>query len=148
MESMEVSGNCTQRLQRLFCRQLRSHYNQPLIVIWDNGPAHYGEAIRDYLKTPELNLRLVSLPGYSPDFNADEAIWDWVREEVTANLCLGTKAKVQEKVGRFFCGLGKRTDEVKRRCRTVLQARAEQILVDSELAFSLSGYVATNLVSV
>ena len=76
-----------------------------MIVIWDNGPAHYGDAIRDYLKTPDLNLRLVPLPGYSPDFNADEAIWDWVREEVTANLCLGTKAKVQEKVGRFFSGL-------------------------------------------
>ena len=36
-----------------------------------------------------------ALPGYSPDFNADEAIWGWVREEVTGNLCLGTKGAVQ-----------------------------------------------------
>ena len=40
-------------------------------------------------------LRLVNLPGYSPDFNADEAIWGWAREEATGNLCLGTKAAVQ-----------------------------------------------------
>ena len=29
---------------------------------------------------PGLDLRLVNLPGYSPDFNADEAIWGWARE--------------------------------------------------------------------
>ena len=34
-----------------------------------------------------------SLPAYSPDFNTDEAVWDWAREEVTANECLGPKSK-------------------------------------------------------
>ena len=86
-------------------------------------------SLRDYLKTPELNLRLVPLPGYSPDFNADEAIWDWVREEVTGNTCLGTKARVQERVGNFFQGLGERANEVKQRCRTVLQAKVEHLMV-------------------
>ena len=56
--------------------------------------------MRDYLATPDLGLRLVRLPAYSPDFNPDEAIWGWAREEVTANTCFGTKAKVQEHVGR------------------------------------------------
>ena len=76
--------------------------------------------MRAYLATPDLGLRLVNLPGYSPDFNADEAIWDWAREEVTANLCLGTKAAVQEKLGHFFAQLAYRTDEVKQRCRNRL----------------------------
>jgi tryptophanyl-tRNA synthetase len=57
----------------------------------------------------------------------NEAIWDWVREEVTANTCLGTKAKVREKVSAFLQGLSARRDEVKQRCRTVLQAQAEAI---------------------
>ena len=67
-------------------------------MIWDNAPAHRGEAVREYLRTPGLNLRLVNLPGYNPDFNADEAIWGWAREEATGNLCLGSKVKVQERV--------------------------------------------------
>ena len=96
-------------------------------MIWDNAPAHHGDALRAYLATPGLGLRLVSLPGYSPDFNADEAIWDWAREEVTANLCLGTKAAVQEKLEHFLAQLAYRTAEVKQRCRTILQARAETI---------------------
>ena len=70
----------------------------------------------------------VNLPSYSPDFNADEAIWGWARQEATANLCLGTRAAVQEKVDDFFTNLAGRRDEVKRRCRTVLQARAEEMI--------------------
>ena len=88
--------------------------------------------MREYLGTPGLVLRLVNLPGYSPDFNADEAIWGWVREEATGNLCLGTRAAVQERVGNFLDGLSNRKDEVKRRCRTILQSKAEALRQDSQ----------------
>ena len=109
-------------------------------VMWDNAPAHRGEAVREYLRTPGLGLRLVqppfsrgqALPGYSPDFNGDEAIWGWAREEATGNLCLGTKALVQQRVGNFLAGLVSRGDEVRRRCRTVLQSRAEALLPNSQ----------------
>ena len=104
----------------------------PLRVIWDNAPAHRGEAVREYLRTSGLDLRLVNLPGYSPDFNADEAVWGWTREEATGNLCLGSRVKVQERVGNFLAGLTTRRDEVRRRCRTVLQSRAEALLRDSQ----------------
>jgi hypothetical protein len=77
------------------------------------------------LAIPGLRLRLVRLPTYSPDFNADEAIWGWVRAEVTANTCFGTKAKIRDKVGEFFRGLTDRADEVTHRCRTILQTKAE-----------------------
>ena len=122
---MEMEGNSNAETSTAFLKQLREKHTVPLNVIWDNAPAHHGDALRAYLATPGLRLRLVNLPGYSPDFNADEAIWDWAREEVTANLCLGTKAAVQEKLGNFFAQLPYRTEEVKHRCRTALQARAE-----------------------
>jgi transposase len=127
VEEMEPEGNCTAETSAAFLCQLRANHPEPLIVIWDNGPAHRGDAIRNLLATPGLNLRLVALPGYSPDFNADEAIWDWAREEVTGNVCLGTKAKAEEMMGQFFQRLVSRADEVKRRCRTVLQAQADAL---------------------
>ena len=74
------------------------------------------------------HFKAVGLLGYSPDFNADEAIWGWIRQEATGNLCLGTRAAVQERVGDFLAGLSNRKDEVKRRCRTILQSRAEELL--------------------
>ena len=50
-----------------------------------------------------------------------------VREEVTANTCFGTKAKVSEAVDQFFRTLPNRTDAVKRRCRTILQALVDAL---------------------
>ena len=131
VEAMEIAGNSTAETSAAFLQQLRENHPGPVVVIWDNGPAHRGEAIRNYLSTPDLHLRLVALPAYSPDFNADEAIWDWAREEVTANECLGTKAKVQEKINGFFGGLAHRADEVGRRCRTVLQARVDALMMNA-----------------
>ena len=128
VEVMELEGYSNAETSTAFLKQLRDKHAGPLIVIWDNAPAHHGDAMRAYLATPGLRLRLVSLPGYSPDFNAAEAIWDWAREEVTANLCLGTKTAVQEKLGHFFAQLAYRTEEVRHRCQTALQARAEELL--------------------
>ena len=132
VEWMEVEGNSNSGSSVAFLEQLRGRHGGRLNVIWDNAPAHRGEALREYLRTPGLDLRLVNLPGYSPDFNADEAIWGWAREEATGNLCLGTREAVQERVGKFLAGLAYRRDEVSRRCRTVLQSRAEALRRDSQ----------------
>lgn len=128
VEVMELQENSNAETSAAFLKQLRANHPEPLMVLWDNGPAHRGEALREYLATPDLQLQLVPLPAYSPDFNPDEAIWDWAREEVTANSCLGTKAKVQETLGTFFSGLTGRTGEVKQRCRRALQARADALI--------------------
>ncbi|MDO9066035.1 MAG: IS630 family transposase, partial [Chloroflexota bacterium] len=127
--ALPVEGNTTAETSVAFLQQLREKYSGLLIVIWDNGPAHRGDAMRAYLSTPDLKLRLVALPAYSPDFNPDEAIWDWVREEVTANTCFGTATKVREKVDAFIVGLAARTAEVMQRCRRKLQAQADQLLL-------------------
>ncbi len=108
VEWMELEGNSNAGTSPAFLEQLRRRHSGLLNVIWDNAPAHRGEAMREYLRTPGLGLRLVNLPGYSPDFNADEAVWGWVREEAAGNLCLGTKAAVQERVGDFLAGLARR----------------------------------------
>ena len=81
VEWMELEGNSNSGTSAAFLNQLRQRRSGQLNVIWDNAPAHRGEAVREYLRTPGLGLRLVNLPGYSPDFNADEAIWGWAREE-------------------------------------------------------------------
>ena len=132
VEWMDLKGNSNSETSAAFLEQLRERHGGRLNVIWDNAPAHRGEAVREYLRTPDLNLRLVNLPGYSPDFNADEAIWGWAREEATGNLCLGTREAVQERVGDFLAGLASRKAEVRQRCRTVLQSRAEALLRNSQ----------------
>ena len=129
---LELEGNSNAATSVAFLKQLKEKQPGPLKVIWDNAPAHRGEALREYLRTPGLELQLVNLPGYSPDFNGDEAIWGWAREEATGNLCLGSRAVVQDRVGRFLAGLSHRKAEVRRRCRTALQSRAEAFRQSSQ----------------
>lgn len=127
VEFLALEGNSTADTSVTFLAHLRPHHREPLFVIWDNAPAHGGEALRTYLKTPNLHLRLVRLPAYSPDFNADEHIWGWVRQEVTANTCFGTATQVRAHVDPFLTGLATRTEEVRRRCRTLLQTKADAL---------------------
>ena len=114
VEWMELEGNSNSETSAAFLDHLCRRHSGSVNVIWDNAPAHRGEAMRDYLRTPGLGLRLVNLPGYSPDFNADEAVWGWVGEEATGNLCLGSKPAVQRRVNSFLTGLANRKEEVKR----------------------------------
>ena len=148
VEVMELEGNSNSATSTAFLQQLRARHTEPLTVIWDNSPAHRGDALRTYLTTPGLHLRLVNLPSYSPDFNADEAIWGWVRQEATANVCLGTRAAVRERVGGFFTDLAHRREEVKRRCRTILQARAAALTGSARADFLRPANVDFTLASV
>ena len=124
VEALALDGYSSTEASVVFLQQLRANSRAPLVVFWDNSPAHAGDALRAYLTTPDLGIHLVRLPTYSPDYNADEAIWDWARKDATANTCLGTKAAVRERVDAFFASLQERKEEVKRRCRSLLQAEA------------------------
>ena len=60
VEWMELEGNSNSGTSAAFLEQLRERHSGQLNVIWDNAPAHRGEAVREYLRTPGLELRLVN----------------------------------------------------------------------------------------
>ena len=53
--AMTVLSNTDAETSVTFMKQLRDKYPEPLVVIWDNGPAHHGPETREYLTMPELN---------------------------------------------------------------------------------------------
>ena len=54
VEWMELDGNSNSGTSAAFLEQLREGHTGPLTVIWDNAPAHRGEAVREFLQTPGL----------------------------------------------------------------------------------------------
>lgn len=66
-----------------FLRDLLRHVRGPLILIWDRGPIHHGQAITDLCRR-HPRLQLVELPGYAPELNPDEGIWSYAKR-VLAN---------------------------------------------------------------
>jgi transposase len=58
-----------------FLRDLLRHLRGPVIVIWDNGTIHGGDAIRA-LQDRYPRLHLYRFPGYAPELNPDEGVWN------------------------------------------------------------------------
>ena len=71
-----------------FLRQIRDWLKSrrlPVTVIMDNAPAHRGVEAR--LSAAGIKLDILRLPAYSPDLNAIEGLWKWMRAEVKKNAC-------------------------------------------------------------
>jgi transposase len=66
--------------------RLRAEFpERPLIVLWDGVSYHRAESMRQ--EVAELQIECWRLPGYSPDFMPVEALWRWLREDVTYQHC-------------------------------------------------------------
>jgi transposase len=65
-------------------RQLRGK----VLLIWDGSPIHRGQAVKDFLRAGAAKrLHLEQLPGYAPDLNPDEGIWNYLKRVELANIC-------------------------------------------------------------
>jgi len=56
-----------------------------IVIIGDTAPCHIAQRVQGH--AAELGIELVALPGYSPDLNPIERLWDWMRQEVTRGHC-------------------------------------------------------------
>ncbi len=68
-----------------YLRDLLQHLRGPVIVVWDRGPNHRGEVVREFLRKTK-RLRLKMLPPWAPDHNPVEAVWSWVKYGELANF--------------------------------------------------------------
>jgi transposase len=59
-----------------------------LLIIWDGSPIHPAQPIKDFLKRGAARrVWLEQLPGYAPDLNPDEGIWNYLKRVELANVC-------------------------------------------------------------
>jgi hypothetical protein len=72
-------------------------------VIWDGAPYHRAKAV--WAAAESLNIHLEPLPGYSPDLMPVEALWRWLREDVTYHHCHASTEDLARRVGRFEAAL-------------------------------------------
>jgi transposase len=81
-------------------RRLRAEWPEDkLIVVWDGASYHRAGVVRE--AATALQIDLVPLPGYSPDFMPVEALWRWLREDVTYHYCHPTAEDLSRRVTAF-----------------------------------------------
>lgn len=71
-----------------FLKQLKRFVGgQPVILIWDHLPAHRSRDMNAFLLDQRDWLQIEWLPGYAPDLNPTEGVWNNIKGREMANLC-------------------------------------------------------------
>ena len=85
-------------------KRLRKEFpNRRIRIVWD-GAAYHRSAIVS-AAAEAMKIEPVRLPGYSPDFMPVEALWRWLREDVTYNHCHTTPEELIARVQAFEANL-------------------------------------------
>jgi transposase len=84
-----------------FLRVLLRKIRGKVLVIWDGSPIHKGQPIKEYLaRGAAKRLHLERLPGYAPDLNPDEGIWNYLKRVELKNRCCADLAELRRELRR------------------------------------------------
>ncbi|HEX5158758.1 MAG TPA: transposase [Ktedonobacterales bacterium] len=102
-----------------FLRVLLRKIAGKLLVIWDGSPIHRGHPIKEFLRRGAARrVHLEQLPGYAPELNPDEGIWNYLKRVELGNHCCSDLAELALAL--------RRAKERLRHKRTVIQACIRQ----------------------
>jgi transposase len=91
-----------------FLQHLRCHLGERLVVIWDGVPIHRDKAVRAFLANgAAAAIHLEQLPGYAPDLNPDEGVWNYLKYVELRNVCCHDVEELRHElrlaIGRLRC---------------------------------------------
>ena len=73
-----------------------------VILVWDHLPAHRSNVMKQFLLEQRDWLEIEWLPGYAPDLNPTEAVWNNIKGRELANFCAD---QIDEAANAFRTGL-------------------------------------------
>jgi len=97
-----------------FLKHLLRHINGALLVIWDGLPAHRSQPIKAFLQEGAAKrLHLEQLPGYAPDLNPDEGVWNYLKNVEMRNLCCHDLVELRYECRKAIVRLRLKVDVIK-----------------------------------
>lgn len=82
-----------------FLNQLRATFKQKLLIIGDNASIHDSKEVKQFLsRLPPEQLYLAQQPYYSPELNADEQVWGYLKNYQLKNTCIQNVKELHEKI--------------------------------------------------
>ena len=79
--------------------KLMRYRHRPLFVILDSLPAHRARRVEEYVKSLNGKLELHFLPGYAPDINPDEYVWNYVKSHGPSKVPLTQGESLPIRIG-------------------------------------------------
>jgi transposase len=71
-----------------FLKHLVRHIAGKLLVLWDGAPIHRSWVVKEYLSNGAAHrIHLEQFPGYAPELNPAEGIWNYLKRVKLKNSC-------------------------------------------------------------
>jgi transposase len=84
-----------------FLKHLLRHIAGKLLVLWDGAPIHRSQAVKDCLaKAAATRIHLEQFPGYAPELNPDEGIWNYLKRVELKNVCCQNLSHLRRELRR------------------------------------------------
>jgi transposase len=97
-----------------FLKHLRWHVRGKLLVIWDGAPIHRDRAVKAFLASgAEGQVCLEVLPGYAPDLNPDEGVWNQLKNVELRNVSCHDQAELRHVLRLAIARLQHRPDLIR-----------------------------------
>lgn len=75
-------------------QMLAHHKRRHLVVVMDQAPPHTSRKTTAFIES-QPRLHVFHLPSYSPDWNPDEKVWNWLKHEELKAHQARTKAELK-----------------------------------------------------
>lgn len=97
---LQERAYCAEDVVR-FLRLLLRKIPGKLLVIWDGSPIHRAQAIKKFLASGAAKrLHLERLPGYAPELNPQEYVWNLLKRRELKNVCCQDLAQLRQELLR------------------------------------------------
>lgn len=89
-----------------FLEQVKRESGRKLLCIWDGASIHNSEEIRNWLeKQPKGDYFLAQQPHYSPELNADEQVWQYLKGQKLKDTCNRNLNELEPKIEKAMLQL-------------------------------------------
>jgi transposase len=99
------TGRFNATLFRQFLQDFLRRRRRPVFLVVDGHPAHRAKLIATYVQELRGRLELHFLPGYAPELNPDEFVWNNLRQNGVSKKPLkkneSLRQRVQEDLARI-----------------------------------------------
>lgn len=109
-----------------FLRAFLRRRRRPVFLVADRHPAHIAKRVAQLVRAQRGRLELHFLPGYAPDLNPDEFVWNHLRQHGVTKTPLRANESLRDRVERDLAAIQGRPALV----RSFFQAPSVSYILD------------------
>ena len=95
-----------------FLQHLWGHLGGRLLIIWDGAPIHHDRLVHGFVAAGAVWVE--QLPGYAPDLNPDEGVWDQLKYVELKNVTCHDQEELRHELRLAIARLRQKPDLIRR----------------------------------